>query len=440
MSRAKLRRAKDNSKNLSKKRKADAAALEPGAQRCRAIAGEPDTVTGVTGEPNTATGELGTVVGDVANSSNTARIPSTFALAGTNMTGMHLSLADDLCCPNSFPKINHTPSVSLPDSMGLGHESPASPVALDAEYDRPVPSSPASRHALACVAGSSCRQGDGCARHPNLSAFYRRIRDAKSLKAKADNEGNEDDEPEPADAGLPLQRPNSQDQIDFPAVLPQVVESRARTPTLPDDESTGELEPADAEPRLQPQSPCSAASGRGVDPQQRSGSCRLSQRDHRGDSVQTSDPEHRRPLVPDDGGEQNEDGSVVSPQAQESRAGMQSLSGDESSNERELANTEPSMQPTTSQGWVNLQHNIGRRRRRRRRRRRCDTDDEEDCSPIVGSDAKQGKDEDVVRPPRGKRRRLIAITFRPSSFLRSVTRLSASTKNCSMPLARRRMR
>ena len=180
-------------------------------------------------------------------------------------------------------------------------------------------------------------------------------------------------------------------------------ENRASIPTLPNDKSTGELEPADAKPRLQPQSPCSAASGREVDLQQRSGSCCLSQhRDHRGDSVQTSDPEHRHPLVPDDGGEQDEESSVVPPQAQESRAGMPSLSGDESGNERELANTEPSMQPSASQERVNLQHNIGRRRRRRR----CDTDDEEDCSPIVGSDAKQGKDEDVVRPLRGKRRRV----------------------------------
>ena len=57
------------------------------------------------------------------------------------------------------------------------------------------------------------------------------------------------------------------------------------------------------------------------------------------------------------------------------------------------------MQPSASQDQVNLPHNIGRRRR-------CDTDDEENRSPIVGSDAKQGKDEDVVRPPRGKRRRV----------------------------------
>jgi hypothetical protein len=42
----------------------------------------------------------------------------------------------------------------------------------------------------------------------------------------------------------------------------------------------------------------------------------------------------------------------------------------------------------------------------RRRRRRYDADDEEDCSPITGSDAKQGKDGDVVQPPRGKRRKV----------------------------------
>ncbi|KAK4151943.1 hypothetical protein C8A00DRAFT_35416 [Chaetomidium leptoderma] len=47
-----------------------------------------------------------------------------------------------------------------------------------------------------------------------------------------------------------------------PAVPPRAEESRAPTPILPDDESTSELEPADAEPRPQPQSPCSAASGR----------------------------------------------------------------------------------------------------------------------------------------------------------------------------------
>jgi hypothetical protein len=78
---------------------------------------------------------------------------------------------------------------------------------------------------------------------------------------------------------------------------------------------------------------------------------------------------------------------------------MPSLPGDESDNERELANTEPSTQPSGSQDQVNHRRNIGRRRR-------CDTNDEENCSPIAGSDAKQGKDEDIVRLPRGKRRRV----------------------------------
>ncbi|KAK4150401.1 hypothetical protein C8A00DRAFT_18056 [Chaetomidium leptoderma] len=151
------------------------------------------------------------------------------------------------------------------------------------------------------------------------------------------------------------------------------------------------------DPHCQSQGPRLAASGldHGVDPQQRSGSCRLSQhRDHRDDGVQTSDPEYRHPLVLDDRGEQDKESSVVPPQAQESRVGMPSLSGDESGNERDFANIESSMQPSA-------QHNIGRRRRRLR----CDADDE-DCRPIVESGAKQGKDEDLVRPPRRKRRRV----------------------------------
>ncbi|EJT71107.1 hypothetical protein GGTG_10367 [Gaeumannomyces tritici R3-111a-1] len=283
------------------------------------------------------------------------------------------------------------PEPSVSSMAGLGDESPASPVALDAEYDPPVPASPASRHALACAAGSSCRQGDGRAGHPNLSAFYRRLRDAKSLKAKADNEGSEGDEPEPADAGLLLQPPNSQDRIDFPAVPPQVVESRARIPhcrTTRAPASSNRRMPSHAfSPRAHAAPPpvvgliynrgpaaatsfdivitaatafkqvtqntailsfwtteesrmrivllCRRKRRRVGQACQRSGSCHLFRhRDHRGDSVQTSDPEHRHPLVLDDGGEQNEDCSVVPPQAQESRAGMPSLSGDESGNEK----------------------------------------------------------------------------------------------------------
>ncbi len=268
----------------------------------------------------------------------------------------------------------------------------------------------ASHNAFPCGPESSCRRGDGCDRHPHLSAYYRGRRNAESLHATVDGEGIEGGEPELADAGLALQLqpPNSQLEADrhpingmYPATAPQVVESRARTPTLPDDESTSELEPADAEPRLQPQSPSGAASGRGVDPQQRSGSRGLSQdRDHRDGNAQASGPEQRHPLAPDDG--QDEESSVVPTQAQESRTGMPSLSGDESGNKPELANTEPSMQPSASQQRVNLRRDVGHRRRRRR----CGANDEEDYSPIGGSDSKQGKDDDAARPPRGKRRRV----------------------------------
>lgn len=67
------------------------------------------------------------------------------------------------------------------------------------------------------------------------------------------------------------------------------------------------------------------------------------------------------------------------------------------------ANQGPGVTRASSTEWpdrerVGLQQNIVRRRQRQR----CD---EEDCSPIVGSDAEQGKDEDAVQPPRAKRRR-----------------------------------
>ena len=166
---------------------------------------------------------------------------------------------------------------------GPDNASPASPIALHAEQDRPVPASPASRRALVC-AGTFCRQGDRCDRHSNLSASYRRLRNSTSPKAQADNEGSEDDEAEPADARLSLRPPYSQDRVDFrrvvggqcnadfeadhrptcppvpddrgelngmcPAVPPQVVESRAGASTLSEDETTREPEPADAEPLL----------------------------------------------------------------------------------------------------------------------------------------------------------------------------------------------
>ncbi|KAK3897427.1 hypothetical protein C8A05DRAFT_19809, partial [Staphylotrichum tortipilum] len=179
-----------------------------------------------------------------------------------------------------------------------------------------------------------------------------------------------------------------------PTTPPQVAESRVRrTPTPPDEESAADLEPVDAEPRLPPQSPCSAASGRGVDPQQGFGSC-----------------EQRHPLAPDDGGEKNdEEGPTAPPQARESMAGLPTLPDGGGNVDHEPAGASPPMQPPASRDQakqVSLQQNIGRRRRRQR----CDTDDKEDCSPIVGSDAERGKDEDVVQPPRGKRRKVNTVT------------------------------
>ncbi|KAK4233360.1 hypothetical protein C8A03DRAFT_48072 [Achaetomium macrosporum] len=160
-------------------------------------------------------------------------------------------------------------------------------------------------------------------------------------------------------------------------------ETRASTPTLPNADGISELELVDAEPRLRLHSPGSAAPSLEAETQQRSDSCCLSHHHHRGDSVRTSDPEHRHPQVPDDGGEQDEESSVVPPQAQESRPGMPSLSGNESGNEHELANTEPSMQPPADQGQANLQHNI-------RCPRRCNTDDEEGLLSHCGN-RHQGK-------------------------------------------------
>jgi hypothetical protein len=70
----------------------------------------------------------------------------------------------------------------------------------------------------------------------------------------------------------------------------------ACSPTLLDDESAGEpesadaeLDPADAEPRSQPPTPRRAVPSRGVDPQQRSGSCGLPRhRDHSNDNGRES--------------------------------------------------------------------------------------------------------------------------------------------------------
>ena len=187
---------------------------------------------------------------------------------------------------------------------GPGNESYASPIDLHEEQERLVPGSPISRRSPVC-AGWSRLPVDRCSKYPNWSVFCRQLQ-----KAKADDEGNKDDEPKPADAGLPMPPRNSQLESDHhptnqmcPATSSQVVESWARTPTLPDDESTSELEPAGAEPRLQPQSPSGAASGHGVDLQQRSGSCGLSQHRDCDDNDRTSSLEQPHLFAPDDRGQ-----------------------------------------------------------------------------------------------------------------------------------------
>ncbi|KAK3368555.1 hypothetical protein B0H63DRAFT_534826, partial [Podospora didyma] len=206
-----------------------------------------------------------------------------------------------------------------------------------------------------------------------------------------------------------------------PAALPQVVESQGRTPTLPDVESTSELGPADAEPRLRPQSLCDAASGRGVNPQLRSGSCRLSQyRDHHDNSDMANDGEERHPLVPD-GREQDKD---ETPAPQDRRAAYNSISEKTTQQQgnpalaAEASPVKPAGIPLTpgtgitlklpDKEEVSLQQNIGHRN--------DDTAEKEGCLPIVGNDAKQGKDEDVVQPPQGKRRKTCEVKCSAAAF------------------------
>lgn len=203
--------------------------------------------------------------------------------------------------------------------------------------------------------------------------------------------------------------------------------------TLPDDESTGELEsadaelnPADAEPCVQPQSRCGTASSRGVSPQRSSGSSRLSQlsqhRGHCNNSDRTvaepkpaAEPYHRSqsphstasslassptsspasnpgvetqqwsdPLVQDNGREQNE-GVVVLSRAQEIRASMPRLPV-EGSNVPEQAHAEPSIQPSASPDQANGPSDRG------------------SCSPLEDSVAEHGQDDDFAQPPCKRRR------------------------------------
>jgi hypothetical protein len=215
---------------------------------------------------------------------------------------------------------------------------------------------------------------------------------------------------------------------DGPVVPPQVQESRASTPLLAGDVSIGELElpEPDAALHLRPQSPCSAASNRGLETHQRSSSCHPSQHDdHHDDSSQTNDMAQHDPLVPGERGEQHEEGPVVPPQAQESVAGIPRLSDDKSNNNCELANAEPSVQPSikpsASQDRAGLQHNGGRRRR-------YGTDDREVCGPIDGV-TEHGQD-DVTQP---RKRRKISTSTRATrqTVPRPQTRLQCTNSQSS---------
>ncbi|KAK4151942.1 hypothetical protein C8A00DRAFT_35415 [Chaetomidium leptoderma] len=171
------------------------------------------------------------------------------------------------------------------------------------------------------------------------------------------------------------------------------------SPTLLDDESTGEPEPADAEPSLPPQSPSGTAPRHGVDLQQRSSSGGLSPHPDHCDDNQASDPEEHYPLTPDDRGEKgSEEGPAALPQAQESAAGPPTLPDDEGNNGHELADASPPMQPPAGRDQASGR---GRSTRPFRQCRRRDADEEEDS---VYSNAEHSED-DVVQPPPRKRRR-----------------------------------
>ncbi|KAK4098109.1 hypothetical protein N658DRAFT_544685 [Parathielavia hyrcaniae] len=286
---------------------------------------------------------------------------------------------------------------SVTSIAGLGNESHASPIALHTEQERLVPVSPVSRRLPMC-AGWSRLPVDRCPKHPNWSVFCRRFQ-----KAKADDEGNKGDEPELADAGLPLQRPDSQFEADHhptngmcPTTPPQVAESRAYIPTLPDDESTSELEPADAEPRLHPQGPSGTASGRGVDPQQRSGSCGLSQHRDHCDNDRTNSPEQPHLFALDDRGKS----VACSPTLLDGSTG-----------EPEPADAEPSLLPQSQSGTAPCRGVDPQQRSSsggpRPHPDHCDDDNQasdlEECHPLTPDDREEkGSEEGPVALPQAQ--------------------------------------
>ncbi len=81
-----------------------------------------------------------------------------------------------------------------------------------------------------------------------------------------------------------------------PATPPQVVESWARTPTLPDDESTSELEPANAEHAFSPRAQAAPPPVMGLIHNRGPAAAASQPRDHRDDNDRTSEPRTPSPF------------------------------------------------------------------------------------------------------------------------------------------------
>jgi hypothetical protein len=104
--------------------------------------------------------------------------------------------------------------------------------------------------------------------------------------------------------------------------------------------------------------------------------------------------------------------------ARESVAGLPTLPDDGGNDDHEPAGPSPPMQPPAGRDQANLQHTASRcdattggmaSQRDLGRCRQRNTDDEEDYCPNVCSDAEHSED-DGVRPPRRKRRKVSTVT------------------------------
>ncbi|KAK4032855.1 hypothetical protein C8A01DRAFT_20129, partial [Parachaetomium inaequale] len=146
-------------------------------------------------------------------------------------------------------------------------------------------------------------------------------------------------------------------------------------PTLPGDESTSELEPADD--RLLPGARSKVKSG----------------------LVAASGPEQRHPLALDDGEKNDKEGPTALPQARESIAGLPTLlDGGGNVDYKPAGASLPIQLPAGRDQASGRDYST---RPFRQRRRHHDADEEEGS---VYSDAEHSED-DVVQPPLRKRRK-----------------------------------